>query len=395
LQYYKKVSVTATLLHVRTVKVQILGEVKNPGEYELSGITGALEAIQFAGGLTDKASVRNILLEENGKPVQTLDYFKWKVFGDETQDPYLAPNEVIFVPVAKDVVFFGGEVKHPGVYEMLPGETYSDLIQMAGGFSSHAMPNQATLSRIAPGGKLVKISLSPHLALQNGDSIQVPSLDLFQSKIRVIGELVGAETFPQITNNVTGAHSVERVGWYYLRKNETVKDVVIDMGGFTPQADPSHAWVERIEPNGKKKIIKLDLHRIFLSKNSKENIVLKDGDTLFVPPSPNSIYVLGEVKSGGVFPYTPGNGIQDYVALAGGPTPQGKTNHVMLVRFQPGNKKPEVYDVNLEGYLTGKIVNLPMLKPGDVIYVPRSVFAHIQDVLGFLGNIFLLKTFIR
>lgn len=391
-KYYKHVTVAANLTDVRTMKIRILGDVTNPGFYTVSGITGVMDALQAAGGLTKTASVRDIQLQETGNGLVHLDYFKWVTFGDQNQDPYLEPNEVIFVPPVHDQVDIEGEVKHPGTYEMLAGETYADLIRMAGGYTSQAEQSQTKISRISGPASQSNLSVTDTLAMQNGDEIYVPPMSLFQQKIRVVGEVVGTDLFSPVKSNVTGQQSIERMGWYRLHDDEKVGDVVLDLGGFTPEADPSHAWIERKNPDGSKQIIRIDFHKLFALHDESQNVTLKDGDTLFIPPSPNSIYVVGDVRSPGVFPFTPGNGLQDYVTLAGGPTDHGVITHVKLVRETGGGAKPVVMDVNLKAFLVGDtVVKLPLIEPGDVIYVPHTAVASIQDIFGWLGNIFLIK----
>ncbi len=391
-QDYKQIKVEANLTRVRTVKVEILGNVNKPGEYTLPGTAGALNAIGTAGGLTSAGSLRQIEIKKDRRIMKTLDYFKWKMFGAVNQNPYLEPGETIYVPTIRSVAAVGGNVKRPGTYEILSGETYKDLLKMAGGYSAQADISQIKLSRILPHHQEINLSVTPNLALQNGDSVYVPPISLFQTRIKVIGELNGVQS--QVSAAPKSKSSVPGIGmgWYYLHKNERVKDVILNLGGFTPLADPSHAWIERKEPDGKKRIIHLNLHKLFADNDESQNIRVKDGDILIVPPSQDSIYVLGDVGHPGVFPYIPGDQVRDYVAMAAGNRLHGVLTNIKVVRMTPGVKKPKIITVNLQAELTGgqKGKNLT-LEPGDVIYVPRTQFATLQDIFGLFGNIFLIK----
>lgn len=389
-QDYKQIKVEANLTGVRTVTVEVLGNVNKPGEYTLPGTAGALNAIKAAGGLTPAGSLRQIEIKKEGKIIKTLDYFKWKMFGETRQNPYIEPNETIYVPTIKSVVSISGNIKRPGTYEILPGETYKDLLKMAGGYSPQAEINQTKLSRILPDHQEINLSITPRLTLKNGDSIYVPPISLFQQKIKVIGELADIQN----SSSKLGKSIIQPVGmkWYVLRRNEKVRDVILNLGGFTPMADPAHAWVERKNPNGTKTILHLNLQKLFADNDQSQNIKLRDGDTLVVPPSPNSIYVLGAVRKPGVFPYIPGDGIKEYVTLAGGATVHGVLSSVKVVRVISGVAKPDVMNVNLQAELTGgKISRSPLLEAGDVIFVPRNQFKTISDFLGIFTNLYFLK----
>jgi protein involved in polysaccharide export with SLBB domain len=387
---YKQVRVSANLIRVRNDKIEILGNVNRPGEYTFSGTTGALNAIQAAGGLSAAGSLRQIDLKYKGKIIKTLDYFKWKMFGDNAQNPYLLPGETIYVPTLQKVVSISGNVKRPGTYQILPGDTYQDLLKMAGGYTPQADQGQIKLSRILPHHQEINLSVNPALKLKNGDSIYVPPISLFQEKIEVIGEL----TDLQNSNSKLGTSVLEPVGmeWYALHKNEKVKDVILNLGGFTPMASPSHAWIERKNSKGVKKIIPLNLHKLFAENDQSENLLLKAGDTLVIPPTQNSIYVLGAVHKPGLFPYIPGDGVKEYVALAGGGTVHGVLANVKVVRVIPGKTQPKVITVNLHAELTGgKITKSPLLQPGDVIFVPRNPFKNLNDILGIFTNLYFLR----
>ena len=88
------------------------------------------------------------------------------MFGETRQNPYIEPNETIYVPTIKSVVSISGNIKRPGTYEILPGETYKDLLKMAGGYSAQADISQIKLSRILPHHQEVNLSVTPNLPLQ-------------------------------------------------------------------------------------------------------------------------------------------------------------------------------------------------------------------------------------
>lgn len=393
--YYRSVKVYGNLIDVRNVKVQVLGEVKSPGAYELPGVMGVLDAVGHAGGLTDKASIRKVDVMKDGKTIGTFDYFKWRIFGDETQNPYVEPNEIVYVSVISNQVAIDGEVKRPGTYEVLPGETYSKVLEMAGGYTPEAVPGEVKISRKHDVLSKVNLAAASELPLQNGDSIFVPPSSLFEKKIKVIGEVVGAGIFKPGQSHVTGAPGLARVGWYRLHDNERVRDVILNLGGLTPAADPYHVRVERKNDHNLT-TIPVNVHKLFADNDESQNVALQDGDVLVVPNAPDSVFVLGEVNKPGVEPYTPGNQIREYLTLAGGPATHANLKHAKLVRNIEGSSKPEVYNLNLNDILIGgKLPKDLLVEPGDVIYVPRSEVTSLADVVNYVTNYAILRAFIH
>lgn len=394
LQYYRNVKVYANLIDVRSVKVQVLGEVKLPGTYEMTGINGVLDAIGRAGGLTDRASLRDIQIMKDGHQVGIADYFRWRIFGDDTQNAYIEPNEVVYVSVIHNQVMIDGEVRRPGSYEMLPGETYDKLLEMAGGYAPEAVPGEVKISRISDIHSKTNLNVADNIALQNGDTIFVPASGLFEKRIKVIGEVVGAGIFKPGQSRVNGAPELARVGWYRLHDNERVRDVILNLGGLTPAADPNHARVERKTDHGIVSI-PVNLHKLLTENDQSQNIALQDGDTLIVPNAPDSVFVIGEVNKPGVQPYTPGNQIREYLTLAGGPASHANMKHAKLVRNVEGSKNPEVYNINLNDILIGgKMPKELLVEPGDVIYVPRSEVTSLSDILNYVSGYALIRALV-
>lgn len=393
-QYYKDIHVTANLNEVRSVKVQVLGEVKSPGAYEMSGVSGVLDAVGKAGGLTDRSSLRQIELRKGNQVTRTLDYFKWRVFGDERESPYVEPNEIIYVPVIKNRVMVEGEVRRPGSYEVRPNETYADLVQMAGGYTPEAVVGEVKLSRVKDSRSKTSLPITDALALQDGDSVYVPPLALFMKKIKVMGELngVGLLAGPGLAGKAAALQQQNQVGWYRLRDNQKVRDVVLDLGGLTPRADPTHARIERKDARGALTILPVNLQKLFAQNDETQNLALEDGDSLVVPASPNVVFVMGEVGAPAAVPYAPGNQVREYLALAGGPSSHSNLKHVKLIRQAEGTAQPTVYTLNLQDSLLGKTsqANVPV-EPGDVIYVPKSEVSGLSDVIGLITNYGIFK----
>ncbi len=136
-----------TLTYSKSIKVNIVGEVVNPGSYNISSFNTAFNALVAAGGVTDIGSVRNIQIKRNNRVIQTLDVYQFLMNPGATDDTYLEANDYIVVNGIGRVVQVEGEVNRPTKYELVPGENLNELIYYAGGLKSTAYKRNVSIFR--------------------------------------------------------------------------------------------------------------------------------------------------------------------------------------------------------------------------------------------------------
>ena len=129
------------------IQVYVVGDVKNPGAYNLSSLSTLTNALFISGGPNKVGSLRNIQLKRAGKTVANLDLYKMFTQGDVSQDMRIQQGDVIFVGTIDKQVAISGEVRRPAIYEVFGNETVEDLIEMAGGLNVNAYPKHAILAR--------------------------------------------------------------------------------------------------------------------------------------------------------------------------------------------------------------------------------------------------------
>ena len=135
------------LAYSRTVTVNIVGEVVNPGSYKLPAINTAFNALMAAGGPSDIGTLRDIKIVRSGKVVKTLDVYAFLLNPTSENDYYLQENDYISVGTNHNVVAITGAVKRPMKYELLPGESLNQAIAFAGGFASNAYTEAIQIQR--------------------------------------------------------------------------------------------------------------------------------------------------------------------------------------------------------------------------------------------------------
>jgi len=142
-----------TVTRVRANQIYVVGEVKQPGAYQISALGTAIAAIYAAGGVTARADMRQIEIRRLDKLVATLDLYDYLLRGDKRDDIRLETGDLVHVPLHGTRVQVTGAVLRPAIYELKEGETLPDLLRAAGGFSADAALDRLTIHRILPAGK--------------------------------------------------------------------------------------------------------------------------------------------------------------------------------------------------------------------------------------------------
>jgi protein involved in polysaccharide export with SLBB domain len=171
--------ISVTIQTVRTINVNIFGEVERVGGFNVSALNTALNALSAAGGPTKIGSIRNIELI-SGKKRRILDVYSVMDNPGDMFQYDLQHNDIIYVPVAQKIVTLNGAVRRPMRYELKEGETLKDLIRFAGGLSRKAYPGILTVQRIEDGEEVIKeynlneaMNGGVAVSLQDGDVINI------------------------------------------------------------------------------------------------------------------------------------------------------------------------------------------------------------------------------
>ena len=331
-------------------------------------------------------------------------------------------------------VAVSGEVARPGLYTLTPAEgaqlpTVAQALQTAGGVTQAADLRRVQLRR-ANGqqpAQLIDLDLwallndgdvRQDLALRDGDAIVVPetnTVNIAESN-RLSASNLASSTAEEIVVAVVG--EVFRPGAYRFEGSEskgrtTVTEVVQTAGGVKPSADIRQIQVRRQTRNGAEQVIDLDFWQLLQSGDFIQDLVLQQGDTVFIPvaiastpteiaqlaaanfsPDQVNVNVVGEVESPGRLAVPPDTTLNQAVLAAGGFNRRA-TETVELVRLNPdGTVTQRQIEVNLaEGIDAEKN---PLILDNDVVVVGRNGRARFTDsVDSILGPVLRLLPFGR
>ncbi|EGR1581734.1 SLBB domain-containing protein [Vibrio parahaemolyticus] len=261
-----------SLGELRTMQVFVMGDAYKPGAYAVSALTTISQAIYYSGGFGESGALRDIQLKRDGKIIRKLDMYDLLLKGDASNDVRLLPDDVVLIGSVNDTVSIEGEINRPAIYEVKAGETYQQLIQMAGGFTANAHVEQLEIKRYASHGAREALTLDFNKTqdrqskVKNGDAIKI----LKKSE--------------ELTRYVQIEGDVRHPGYVEWRNGLRVADLFkyVD-SAFNSTADVNYAVVVReINPQRDIEVFQLSLANAILSPGSQDNLQLQSRDRILV-----------------------------------------------------------------------------------------------------------------
>lgn len=369
--------------NVRTIKVNVMGEVVTPGTYTLSSFASVFHALYISGGPNKIGSLRNIRLFRNGEIAATVDLYEYLMKGNNTGDITLRDGDIVKVEPYGILAQITGEVKRPMWYEIRPSETLQDLVQFAGGFSGNAYRANVSLLRKGSSEMEAHTLNEPdyaHFNLKDGDQVTVGNI------------------LDQYTNMVEISGAVYRPGKYAIGDQiKTVSELVSVAQGITGDAYVHRALLYRQQEDLKQTMQSFDLDALL--SNRIPDIPLQKNDRLHIPSifsieDSLTVYIGGEVRVPGNYPYAENMHLEDVILRAGGLRESASTAQIDVYRRlkNPGStslssQTGEAFRFSL---LEGKIVaNDPsfVLQPFDQVMIRRSPGYEIQQNITLRGEV--------
>lgn len=307
--------------NVRTIKVNVMGEVAAPGTYTLSSFASAFHALYVSGGPSEIGSLRNIRIFRAGRNVATVDLYDYLMKGNNTNDINLQEGDIVMVEPYSTLAQITGEIRRPMWYEVREDETLQDLIRFGGGFNGNAYRANVSLLRGGIHEKEAFTVNQPEYAnfkLRDGDRINVDSIS---GKFSNMVEITGA---------------IERPGKYAVGDRiQTVRDLVDVALGPTGDAYLQRALLYREQDDLRKTMESFDLNALLNSRIP--DIPLQKNDRLHIPSifsleDSVTVSVSGSVRDPGSYPFALNMRIEDAILQAGGLSEEASTARVDVYR---------------------------------------------------------------
>ena len=372
-----------TLGNIRTIQINVMGEVVQPGTYALSSFSTVFHALYRAGGVSDIGSLRNVQLVRNGKNIATIDVYEFIMKGNTQDDIRLQEGDVVIVPAYDVLVKISGKVKRPMRFEMKKDENLATLIKYAGGFEADAYTRSLRVVR------------------QNGEEYEVNTVKDMDYSIYTMrnGDVVTAEAIlNRFTNKLEIRGAVYRPGIYQLSgKLNTIRELVHEAQGLTGDAFLNRAVLYRQREDLTSEVVQIDIKSIM--DGTSPNLALMKNDILYIPSihdleDRGNVTVHGEVAHPDSYPYADNMTLEDLIIQAGGLKEAASTVRIDISRRIKNPRSTadndtigQMYTFSLkDGFVIDGQPGF-ILEPYDQVYVRRSPGYQAQQNVAIEGEI--------
>jgi len=386
-------NIQVTLGQPRTININVVGEVMNPGPKLLSAFSNAYNAIGLAGGVTEYGNLREILVKRNGKVVEVLDVYKYLHSGDVGKRVYLQNNDFIVVSFAQKKVLATGQFKRPMFYQLKTSEGMRALLQYSGGFTADAYSSAVKVIR----------SENERQAIHDVNATAILKIKDIDFEL-LDGDIIKAEIVKSgIVNKIEVNGAVAYPGIYEMRAGDRLFDIINRAGGITNSTYLQRAYIFR--GAGDSTNIKSDKLEVNLTDYAKENTSSVNN----VPLQPNDViqlfstsefgdaqyvFIDGEVRKEGKVRKYGGMTLQDLIYLSGGLKPSAEFGRLEIASIvdidsaQQGLKptRTVVRSFNINSTLElDSVAAQVLLRPYDQIHVRKNPSFSLQENVQIIG----------
>ncbi len=320
-KFYSDSQIQIAVGDLRSIQVQVLGEVNVPGTYTLSSFSSAFNALYAAGGISDIGTLRDIKVYRQGRQIATIDVYDYIINGNSRGDVRLNDNDIIVVGPYEALVDVRGKVKRPMFYEMKTNESLATLLKYTGGFTGDAY--KKSIRVIRKNGAEYSIHTVGEFDwngfnVTDGDSVFVDSV------------------VARYSNMVEVRGAVFHAGMYQMDGNiNTVRELINAAEGLREDAFTARAVMHRQKPDLTLEVLAVDIQGIM--DGTVADIPLRKNDVLFIPnkldmTGEQTLTITGEVNFPGVYAYAENTALEDLVLQAGGLTDAASTVKVDVYR---------------------------------------------------------------
>jgi protein involved in polysaccharide export with SLBB domain len=368
---FRDVSADVSLGRLRTIRVYEVGDVANPGAYDISSLSTPLSALFAAGGPTTRGSMRILKHYRGTQLVETVDLYDLLLHGVKTDLQRLENGDTVQIPPIGLQVTVEGMVRRPAIYELRDEKSLASVLELAGGLLPTATLRHIEVQRTVAHDKQTMLSVDiPEIentaevtkklesfGIQDGDRIRIyPIVPYNQDAIFIEGHVV-------------------RPGRYSFREGMRLTDLISSYKDLLPEPAAQYAEIVRLNPP--------DFHPSLESfdladalANPSQAPVLHAMDTVrifsrFDFENPPTVSIGGDVRAPGTY-QTPGPiRLSDAVHMAGGLTPEADTADAQVFRYLPDGKF-KIFSVSLSQALGGDPVENIILQPRDRLLIHRN-----------------------
>lgn len=373
-------SLKVALGNIRSIKVILTGQLVKPGTYTLPSLATVFNALYASGGPTETGSFREIQVLRAGKRIAVLDLYDFLLNGEFKNNVRLQDQDVINIPVYRTRVEIIGEVKQPGIFEILNGESFQDLLRFSGDFNEQAyrarvkvMKNTATEREIAD------------ILVQDFSTYKPSSGDRF-----IVDRIL-----ERVRNRVTVQGAVFRPGPYELIPGLSLSQLITLADGLREDAFQNQGYITRLKEDLQTELLTFDVARVLSGQDT--DILLKREDvitisSIFDLKSAYSLRVEGEVRNPGSFSFSEGMSLENAIIRAGGFNEGASSKRVEVSRREKNSDElsgsatiAQVFQFDVDPSL--KDARKIILQPYDIVTVRPAPGYEVQRQVKITGEV--------
>ena len=377
----------------RSINVNVVNEVNNPGIITVSAFSNAFKVIAKAGGITESGNLRNIQIKRNGRVIEELDVYRYLQTGDFGRHIYLQNNDFIIVPFYEKKVLATGQFKRPMYYQLRADEGIKALLKYSGGLNADALSsslkiirteNESQTLKDVNANAILKVAGQDAL-LQDGDIVKA---DIIRAGVINKVEIRGEIKYPDI---------------YEIRPGDRLFDLINRAGGVTRNTFLNRAYIFRGAGDSTNlQSDKLEVNLTDINNNdinSPNNVLLLPNDVVQLFGSyefADQVYVdiFGEVRKEQRLRKYGGMTLEDLLYLSGGLKPSaeyGRLEISSIVDMDSAKQglKPTRTIVNSYAIKPNLTIDSAaakiILKPYDQIFVRKNPTFEFQQNIELRG----------
>jgi protein involved in polysaccharide export with SLBB domain len=359
--------------------------------------------------IDNRASLRNIRVIRKNRDTIRVDLLKYNVTGDDRYNPVLLDGDLITVPqrnLSQNFITIDGAVNAPGRYEYVEGDDLMTILTIAQGLTMTADSSRVVIARQNEKGELYqeltvdvnstlgKKTTSP--LVHRGDRITVRFRSYEQKNYQVIlsGQIHAPGIYPisrkstklsKIVRDAGGLNNDALLkGSVLLRKEDRMEGLVDPRFDMTQlarannfrSADSTYYYTEF--EIGRYPVV-VDFVKLFVEHDSTQDIVLRDGDILYIASNEQTVLVQGQVARSGYVAFVPGARSEYYVRSTGGFSDLAEIGEIKIIK---------------RGSFDWVDPDKTTIDPGDRIWVPKKprrefeyYFRIVSDVASILAAV--------
>lgn len=374
-------SLNIAIGNIRSIKVILTGEIQKPGTYTLPSLATVFNALYSSGGPTENGSFRAVELIRGGRVVAKLDIYDFLLKGEMSTNLRLQDQDIVRVPVYKSRMEIVGEVKRPGIFELLPGESFADLLRFSGDFTENAFKAR------------VKV-------LKNTDT-ERKIADISNNQFTVYNPSTGDKFFvdrvlERFANRVSIEGAVFRPGQYELEPGLNLSQLIKKAEGLKEDAFMQRGYITRLKSDNQNQVISFDVAGIVNGTAADIPLLREDVisiSSIFDLKEEYKVIIDGEVREPGTFDFAENITLEALILRAGGFTEGATPQRVEISRRVKNSNlnsasaiTAQVFQIDIDKDLNFSKPKFE-LQPFDIISVRSSIGYEVQRQVKIEGEV--------